>query len=109
MHNNFAAEEIESEIRSAEIELSKFDIRAFRMWEGIRVTPTQWSQKQYEGVGNFWVVGLLGKRCLYFNSVEGGWGWGKYSHWGEISEYHWEQLEINHVVFQTLFAIENGG
>ena len=27
----------------------------------------------------------------------------------KISEYQWHQLDIHHVVFETLFAIDNGG
>ena len=55
------------------------------------------------------VVGIVGRRCLYFNLVEHGWGWGRFSEWGTISEYHWQQDELHHVIGQTLFAIDSGG
>ena len=103
------AEEIKGEILAAEANLLELEERAFHLWERVRVTPILWSQKQYIGIKGFWVIGVLGNQCLYLNSVEGGWGWGRYIHWGKINEYHWEQLEINHVVLQTLFAIDNGG
>jgi hypothetical protein len=44
---------------------------------------------------------------MYFNFVEGGWGWGRYEQWGRIESYHWQQDEIQHVVFQLLLAIDN--
>jgi len=46
-------------------------------------------------------VPLLQRSC--------GWGWRKYTKWGTITEYHWQQDELHHVVFQTLFAIDEGG
>jgi hypothetical protein len=55
------------------------------------------------------VIAILGTRCLYFNHVEGGWGWGHFSEWGRIADYHWQQDEVAHVVNQTLFAIDEGG
>ncbi|RPI75083.1 MAG: hypothetical protein EHM45_15710 [Desulfobacteraceae bacterium] len=98
------------EINDSEAELlHELDGRAARLWERIRIAPEQWSHNQYAGLGPVWVVGVLGKRCLYLNSVEGGWGWGRYARWGQVSEYHWEQQDIHHVIFQTLFAIDNGG
>lgn len=51
----------------------------------------------------------MGRRCLYFNSVESGWGWGRFDTWGQICEYHWQDLEIQHVVSQTLGGIDEGG
>lgn len=103
------ANDVDREIAESEAELRELDKRAMRLWERIRIAPEQWSQEQYKGAGPFWVVGILGKQCLYLNSVEGGWGWGRYVRWGKVGEYHWEQLEIYHVVLQTLFAIDNGG
>ncbi len=105
---DLTAENVKEKIHAAEMELRELDGQASRLWEQIRITPEQWCQRQYVDAGDFWVVGILGKRCLYLNCVEGGWGWGQYTKWGEIVEYHWEQLNINHVVLQTIFEIENG-
>ncbi len=103
------AKEIDEEITEAQSELHKLDERAMRLWERIQIAPEQWSQDQYVGTGPAWVIGILGNRCLYLNNVEGGWGWGRFAQWGKINGYHWEQLEIEHVVLQTMFAIDNGG
>ena len=103
------AEDVERQIAASEAELRDPDGRAARLWERMRIVPEQWHHEQYAGVEPFWVIGILGRRCLYFNSGEGGWGWGRYARWGHISEYHCQQDEIHHVVFQTLFAVDNGG
>jgi hypothetical protein len=100
---------IEKEISEAEDMLREPDERAIRLWERIRIAPQLWSQEQYPDNEPFWVIAAMGHRCLYFNHVEGGWGWGLYEQWGKVSEYHWEVSEIQHVVFQTLFSIDNGG
>ncbi len=105
----FTNEEVEKEIAESECELREPDERAIRLWERIRIAPDRWSQEQYPGGKQFWVIAVLGNRCLYFNEVEGGWGWGRYERWGMISGYHCQQNEIHHIVFQTLFAIDHGG
>jgi hypothetical protein len=101
--------EVEKEIALAESKLMEPDERAIRLWKRIQIAPQRWSQKQYPHINQFWVVAVKGFRCLYFNHVEGGWGWGKYDQWGKVSEYHWQDLYIHHVVFQTLFSVDNGG
>jgi hypothetical protein len=99
-------EKVKKEIEESEFKLLGSDKRAIRLWDRVRIVPDRWSQEQYPGVGKFWVIAILGNRCLYFNKVEGGWGWGRYERWGKISSYHCQQDEIQHVVFQTLFAID---
>jgi hypothetical protein len=83
--------------------------RPLRLWERIRIEPRRWSHNQYPDTVPFRVIGIIGNRCMYLNEVEGGWGWGRYDEWGRISQYHWQQDEIHHTVYQTLFAIDNGG
>ncbi len=102
-------EDIKQEIATAETELLEPDKRGIRLYERIKIKPDLWAQEQYPDNKKFWVIALMGTRCLYFNHVEGGWGWGQYSKWGEISGYHWQNLEIYHLIFQTLFAIDEGG
>jgi hypothetical protein len=99
---------LEQEILAAERELGS-DERALRLWERMRIPPEQWRHQQYPETEPFWVIALLGRRCLYFNAIESGWGWGGYETHGEIREYHWQDDEIYHAVFQTLFVIDHGG
>jgi hypothetical protein len=109
MKDNLTQAQVEREMLASEGELHELDGRAFRFWERVRIPPCLWTQSQYPNASSFWVIGLLGSRCLYFNFVEGGWGWGRFTKWGTINEYHWQQDEIHHVVFQTLFSIDEGG
>jgi hypothetical protein len=101
MNAGFVASEIDKASRA----LSE---RGARLWERIRIQPTEWRTKQYPGEDLAWVVATVAYRCLYFNEVEGGWGWGRFSDWGNIEEHHWEQLEIHELVEQMLFGIDHG-
>jgi hypothetical protein len=107
MNNNLTETQIESEISKAEDELGHIDTRALCLWHKVKISPALWLQNQYQDIGPFWVIGLLGSHCLYFNFVEGGWGWGKFEKMGEIEEYHWDQLEIQQVMCQTVFSIDH--
>ncbi len=109
MKDNIPKQEVINQILEAEKELIALDERASRLWERIRIQPTKWKQEQYHDLDDMWVVAVLGHRCLYFNFVEKGWGWGLYEKWENISEYHWQQDEIQHTVLHIMFAIDNGG
>lgn len=98
---------INAEVNESEIMLACADRRALNLWKQIRVTPAQWTQFQYEDHVQFWVVAVMGQRCIYFNDVESGWGWGSFQTWGRIDEYHWEQLEIHHLLNQAIWLIDN--
>ena len=103
--------EVELAFEEGQIQM---DDRSRRFWERIRVAPAEWRQAQYsplpaQPAEPFWVVAVMGTRCLYFNHVERGWGWGYFVVWGTVSTYHWQQGELAQVVAQTLFAIDEGG
>ena len=106
MKDNLTATEIQDKIKNAESELFEPDGRADRLWERIKVPASLWAQSQYPTDSRFWVIAIMGTQCMYFNYVEGGWGWGRYQEWGRIETYHWQQDEIQHVVFQMLAAID---
>jgi hypothetical protein len=97
------------DLKRSEIELREADERAIRFCERIRISPALWAQEQYPESDKVWVIAVMGNRCLYFNHVECGWGWGQFEQWGKVSEYHCQDLDIHHVVLQTLFAIDNIG
>ncbi len=84
-------------------------MRALRLWERVRVPVSLWTQVTYPDIHGVWVVGLLGTRCLCFNPVEGGWGWGRFESAGSISTFHWQQDELDTCIHVTLFAIDHGG
>jgi hypothetical protein len=102
----FTREQVASEIAECEKALVGPPLR---LWERVRIAPVLWTQQQYPGDSPFWVVAILGRRCLYYNQVEGGWGWGRFVDWWRIADYHCQQDEIAHTIHQTLFAIEEGG
>ena len=104
-----SADQVRDEIQSAERALDELGVRERRLWDRIRITPAQWRQMQYPGYGSVWVVAVMGRRCLYLNQMEGGWGWGRFDTWGEVSEYHYGDDEVQHAVSVVLFAIDHGG
>ena len=101
---NVTRNDLAEDISRMEISLRE---RERRFWNDLRVEPSQWKHSQYPGTPPFWVIAILGARCLYLNEVEGGWGWGCYTEWGTITEFQFQQDEIQHVVYQTLFAIDH--
>ena len=100
---------LREEILNAERELDQVGVRERRMWDRVSVDPEKWVEGHYGNIGPVWVVAVMGRRCLYFNPVEGGWGWGTFDTWGVINGYHWQADEIQHSIFQALFAIDHGG
>ena len=78
------------EVVEAESALDDLGARYRRLWDRVSIKPQKWEQEQYPEFDSFWVVAVMGSRCLYFNYLEYGWGWGQFESWGQISEYHWE-------------------
>jgi hypothetical protein len=101
--------EVREEVQRAERALDELGERERRLWDRMYVEPSRWKQEQYPGYDPFWVVAILGRRCLYLNHMEGGWGWGRFDTWGVVSEYHCQDGEIQHAVYQALLAIDHGG
>lgn len=104
---NLKANEVSSEIEGAEKILNEWDPEYFKFWSKSKILPVKWVQKQYDNAGDFWVIALIGKNCLYYNHIEEGWGWGSYKEYGEISGFHWQQDEIQHAIYQMIFNIIN--
>ena len=103
---------IAKEISEAEREMNGLGDRVRRLWDRVCIPPAKWAQDQYSGAGEFWVIAVMGNRCLYLNPIEGGWGWGRFKEYGKISSgYHCcqEGDEIQHAIYQTMFAIDCGG
>lgn len=106
---NPSVEDIRREIAEAEQRAVELGEREMRLWQCVHVPPTRWQQGQYPGAGTFWVIALTGDRCLYLTPVEVGRGWGRYTRFGTIDGYHRQQDEIEHSIYQVLFAIDHGG
>lgn len=106
--NQPSESQIQAEIARAEHELDRIGARERRLWDFVSIAPERWTEGHYGDVGPVWVVAVMGRRCLYLNPVEGGWGWGTYDRWGSVDGYHWQQDEIQHSIVQTLVAIDQG-
>ena len=59
MKDNLTELQVQTEIATAERELSETDGHARRMWDKISVHPTLWTQSQYAIESSFWVVAIL--------------------------------------------------
>ena len=83
------------------------DERQARLWERVQIPPALWRCVRYGEA--WWVVGVIGTRCLHLNPYESGLTWGRYSSWGEIEVCGYEQDELIGVISKILFAIDEGG
>lgn len=89
------------------IEVSEYEMDALtkKVWDKIKLTtPEKWQQSPMgdEGSG-FWVVGIYGSNCLYYNDIEEGFNDSPFKEWGKIEEYWCNQTELHHYVY-SLFC-----
>jgi hypothetical protein len=95
MQSNLTLDEVNQELAEADIAISDSEFEILKTWIKCKVPPMKWKQKQYSFEHEFWIVAISNGSCLYFNFVEEGWGWGKFSESGYIVKYHWEQEELD--------------
>ncbi|WP_444930920.1 hypothetical protein ACJJIF_03810 [Microbulbifer sp. SSSA002] len=69
-------------------------------WKLIRLDhPEKWSQHPWGDEGNgFWVVGVMGNRCIYYNDIEDGFNISMFKSWGTIEEYYCNQLGLHELI-----------
>lgn len=84
--------EIQAEIRSAEQQMSDSERGLWRM---LAIPPEEWQLSPWgdEGEG-FWVVAIAGKRCVYYNDIEGGFNDSPFRDWGTIDDYCCNQDQL---------------
>ena len=70
-----------------------------KFWEYVRIEPEKWIEKTFgqEG-GGFWVVGMLGKKVIYYNDIEEGYNLSPFTNYGEIDDYLSGQMELHEMV-----------
>ncbi|MFP3834315.1 hypothetical protein [Chryseobacterium sp. SIMBA_028] len=85
-------EEILEMIHSTENDLND-DLLSF--WNLIKIDPEKWIEEEYgkEGDG-FWVVGLIGRKVIYYNDIEEGFNISDYTTFGTIDEYICNQDDL---------------
>lgn len=69
-------------------------------WKLIRLpNPEKWEQHPWGDKGNgFWVVAIVGKKCIYYNDIEEGFNISPFSTWGNIDEYWCNQTELDELI-----------
>jgi hypothetical protein len=72
-----------------------------KFWQLIKIEPEKWQEEEFgEQGGGLWVVGIAGKRVIWYNDIEEGFNLSNYSKYGEIEGYMCEQLELSYIVWQ---------
>jgi hypothetical protein len=75
--------------------LAEYDDAVRSEWERIRIEPEKWRCSPWgDETGGFWAVAIDGARVLWFNDIEEGFNWSRYSTRGAIGEYLCDQTEF---------------
>lgn len=106
MWTPISLQELQNEIQKYEINLNG-ELRNF--WQRIRIEPEKWQEQEYgnEG-GGFWIVGIYGKKVVWYNDIEEGFNISTYSKYGKIDEYSCEQNPIDWTINKLYATIESG-
>jgi len=106
MWDPISLEELQVEIQKAETDL-KDELLVF--WLLIKIEPEKWIEPQYgdEG-GGFWVVGIFGNQCIWYNDIEDGFNVSDYTTYGKIDEYWCNQDEISWIIYRLFDAGKTG-
>lgn len=76
-------------------EEAKLRPRADRMWELVKIEPERWDAPVYgSGSASFWVVGIIGKRVLWYNEFEGEFTMSSFETYGDIADEHLAGSEL---------------
>ena len=100
-------EEINDMILLTEEELSGDHLNFLEL---IKIYPEKWNEETHgkEGRG-FWVVGLIGRKVIYYNDIEEGFNISEYKTYGVIEEYFCHQDALRHAVQRLFDLIKFGG
>ncbi|HLN24633.1 MAG TPA: hypothetical protein VK558_11680 [Patescibacteria group bacterium] len=80
-----------------------------RLWEAIRILPVKWQQHPYgDRSGGFWVLGIIGRRAIWYNDIEGGFNISQYSRYGIIDEYLCNQDKLEWAIQRIMNFIQLG-
>jgi hypothetical protein len=100
-------EEVYDKIHTTEKELNG-DLLNF--WELIKIYPEKWVEETHGKEGNgFWVVGLVGRKVIYYNDVEEGFNVSDYKTYGAIDNYFCNQDELAQTISLLFELIKFGG
>jgi site-specific DNA-adenine methylase len=100
-------EEIYDMIHATERDLNG---ELLNFWELIKIYPEKWNEETYGKEGNgFWVVGLIGRRVIYFNDIEEGFNISDYKTYGTIDNYFCNQDKLVWAIQELYDLIKSGG
>jgi hypothetical protein len=67
-----------------------------KFWEHIRIEPEKWIENTVgKQGGGFWVVGMIGKKVIYYNDIEEGYNLSSFINYGEVEHYYAGQAELH--------------
>jgi hypothetical protein len=80
-------------IAAEEVEM---DPALLAYWARIRIRPVKWTllPRSDEG-GGFWVVAVIGQRCIWYNDIEDGFQDSRFDVFGTIAEEWCNQDELD--------------
>jgi len=82
--------------------LAAYDDAVRSEWERIRIEPEKWRCSPWgDETGGFWAVAIDGDQVLWFNDIEEGFNWSRYSTRGTIDEYFCNQDELE-MIFERI-------
>lgn len=85
--------------------LAEYDDAVRAEWERIRIEPERWRCSPWgDHTGGFWAVAIDDGRVLWFNEIEEGFNWSRYSTRGTIDEYLCNQTELATILEQIAQA-----
>jgi len=98
---------LQAEIESAELSMEP---QALAVWNLIRIRPVKWRLSPWGDLGGgFWVVGVVGQQCIWYNDIEHSFGIIPFSEFGVIGECGCSQLELHQCINQIVEVFRNAG
>mgnify|MGYP001144847266 CR=1 FL=1 len=88
---------------------SRMTVPQERFWEAIRIPPEKWAQEPYGNLGGgFWAVAVIGRIVVWFNDIEDGFNFSRYSAHGTIGQYFANQDELELVIQELMEIVRTG-
>jgi hypothetical protein len=94
-------EPITSDELDAMIEAAELDMEppVLELWKTLRIRPAKWQLSPWGDLGGgFWVVAVIGDRCIWYNDIEDGFNISRYQAVGYILEYWCNQTELDRCI-----------
>lgn len=90
-----------SDALDAMIEAAEFKMEppVLEFWKNVRISPVKWNRSPWGNIGGgFWVVGVIGDSCFWYNDIEEGFKIGRYDVVGQIEDYVCNQTELDRCI-----------